>query len=92
MTTQTDEKMKKAALANAAAMVRQKSYEAIIRLYKLRVGQGLTMDALIERTGKSQEWIEKKLSGPQTWSLKDLALFADALDGVVNIQASTVEW
>ena len=64
------------------AMAKHKAYLAIRMLWKLRSAQGVTIGHVAEAMGRSPEYVRRKLSGPNGWTLQCVGEMAEAMGGL----------
>lgn len=66
---------------------RHASYEAVMELWRRRQEEGLTVNHLSQRIGRSPRWIKRALNGPEKWTLKTFGELVEAMEGEIEIRA-----
>lgn len=60
-------------------------FDAVCELWRQRKDEGLTIDELAARIGRSPRWVKRALSGPGHWNIKIFGQLTEALEGETTI-------
>ena len=73
------------------ALLRDRAFEAIYRLWRKRQAAGVTQRDIAEAIGRDPAWVSRTLRGPGNWTLRTIAELVQALDGEAEIQVAGLE-
>jgi hypothetical protein len=62
-------------------------FAAVHELWRRRQQEGLTVNHLSQRIGRSPRWIKRALSGPGEWTLKTFGELVEAMEGEIEAHA-----